>query len=223
MFCKVIQSYALIFAVLAQILARVFRPAAHGLSRVVLRPRDGVFLHFQLRLCVCGAVPFRHKRCRLRPGEIPQAVPGSRQRCQRHAPYRLRCPEGCHQRTKAGGVPVATEKPWTKSFHHRSGDSESAAGCSKWSRSPDGSFYSRNPPRTAEFGSLSNVGVTQKRQTNGKKRQDFTRGLVSSFYRKSRIIATSKQHLCDIQFADVACALKTQTALIYFLLYPQSQ
>lgn len=43
MFCKVIQSHALIFAVLAQTLARVFRPAAHGLSRVVLRPRDGVF------------------------------------------------------------------------------------------------------------------------------------------------------------------------------------
>ena len=43
MFCKVIQSYALIFAVLAQTLARVFRPAAHGLSRVVLHPRDGVF------------------------------------------------------------------------------------------------------------------------------------------------------------------------------------
>ena len=43
MFCKVIQSYALIFAVLAHTLARVFRPAAHGLSRVVLHSRDGVF------------------------------------------------------------------------------------------------------------------------------------------------------------------------------------
>ena len=35
------------------------------------------------------------------------------------------------------------------------------------------------------------------------------------FIASQEISATFKQHICDMQFADVACALKTQTAIIY--------
>ena len=35
----------------------------------------------------------------------------------------------------------------------------------------------------------------------------------SSIIASQEISATFKQHICDMQFADVACALKTQTAI----------
>ena len=39
------------------------------------------------------------------------------------------------------------------------------------------------------------------------------------FYRNFQKKCQSKRHLCDMQFADVACALKTQTAIIHMILY----
>ena len=36
---------------------------------------------------------------------------------------------------------------------------------------------------------------------------------IVAYYRNFQKYCLSKQHICDMQFADVACALKTQTAI----------
>ncbi|MFR6749437.1 MAG: hypothetical protein ACLUSS_01595, partial [Faecalibacterium sp.] len=42
--------------------------------------------------------------------------------------------------------------------------------------------------------------------------------VLTHFYRNFQKQCLSKRHICDMQFADAACAFKTQTAIHYFLL-----